>query len=382
MRIAYVQKNFHANNAGLVKGLTSRGHEFLPIVQYPPSAKSPPMNTGLDPIVIPYAAASRRRYENDRKRLDRRGLPAIGQLFRALREFRPDVVIVREVRGVSLVAVQIARALGATPVLLWDKPLTARKRLSLALLGPLLLPRRKIHMAYFGEIGELVQLGGLIGPSLLSTYPVESGPLRTQKKRATNDRVRLVAIGSLNNRVKRFDWIIDAIATRGIADLVDVTFIGLGSESSYSFNVVREREAALGVRPSTFLFNVPHSEVLNRLPTFDVLVHPALKGLADVVIAEAMANGVPPLCSERCGTHICFVDRESGRIFRSDSIEDFSQKLDELVRDETLRDHLGAAAQARARQLLSPDAWAQRFEAVIESWPPTARRASARDVVR
>ncbi len=375
MRIAYVQKNFHANNAGIVAGLTERGHQFLPIVQDAPGTKSPVLPDGVQqPVIVPYTAASLRRYGNDRKRLTRRGLPVIRQLFRALRRFRPDVVIVREVRGVSLVAVQIARLLGATPVLLWDKPLTASKRPLLALLGPLVLPRRKIHMAYFGEVGQLVRLGGLIGPSLLSTYPVETGPERAHSDMTEADRVRLVAIGSLDNRVKRLDWIIDAIAARGLSDLTDITFIGLGSESSRYFRAVRERESTLGVRPSTFLFNVPHSEVLDRLPGFDVLVHPALKGLADVVIAEAMANGVPALCSERCGTHICFVDGESGRIFRSDSFEDFAEQLERLVRDEGLRRQMGLAAHQRARHLLTPDAWAQRFESLIERWPPANDR--------
>ena len=384
MKIAYVQRSFHANNAGIVAGLTERGHEFLPIVQYAPGAKSPGVTRALEPVVIPYAGGSLRRHRSDRKRLDRRGLPVIRQLLRTLRSFRPDVVIVREVRGVSLVAVQMARLLGATPVLLWDKPLTAKKRPLLALLGPLVLPRRKIHMAYFGEIGELVPMGGLIGRSLLSTYPVEVGPDRADTEQTSDDRIRLVAVGSLDNRVKRLDWIIDAIAARGIADLVDVTFIGLGSASSHYFGAVREREAALGLRPSTFVFNLAHSEVLKRLQIFDVLVHPALKGLADVVIAEAMANGVPPLCSERCGTHICFVDGESGRVFRSDSFEDFAEKLEELVRDTTSRARMGVAAQDRARSHLSPDVWALRFESLVEQWPPALGPLdpSARDVVR
>ncbi len=370
MRIAYVQKNFHANNAGIVAGLTARGHAFLPIVQVPPGTKSPQGSQSLEPAIVPYRASSQRRYADDDKLLARRGLPVIRQLSQTLRDFRPDVVIVREVRGVSLVAIQIARWLRATPVLLWDKPLTARKRPLLALLGPLLLPRRKIHMASFGEIGGTVHLGGLIGRSLLSTYPATPGPERQRTQTAAISRVRLVSIGSLDNRVKRLDWITDAIADRGLGELVDVTFIGLGSESSHFVRAVREREEALGVAPATFLFNVPHPEVMRMLPSFDILVHPALKGLADVVIAEAMASGIPPLCSERCGTHICFVDGESGRVFHSDSKTDFAAKLEELVRDDQLRRTMGVAAQQRAQQHLTPEVWVRRFESLVEHWPP------------
>jgi len=189
-------------------------------VRCPPGSKSADTSLAMDPVVVPYRSTSLRRHPNDRKRLDRRGLPELRQLFRTLRDFRPDVVIVRGTRAVSVVAVQMARALGATPVLLWDKPLTARKRPLLALLGPLILPLRRIHTGYFGAIGGLVQLGGLIGPSLLSTGPVAPAPPKRHGTVPAGDRVRLVAVGSLDNRVKRWDWIINALAAEGIADRV------------------------------------------------------------------------------------------------------------------------------------------------------------------
>jgi glycosyltransferase involved in cell wall biosynthesis len=374
VRIAFVQKNFHPNNVGIIAGLHDRGHDVVPIVQYPGGAKSASATLALDPVVVPYQPSSLRRYRADRKRLDRRGLPHVRQLFRELRAFRPDVVLVKEVRGVSLIAVQIARLLGAKTVLLWDKPLTARKRPLLAVLGPLLLPRRKIHTAYFGDLGARVPMGGLIGPSLLLSFPVLPGPPIEPGWQEEDAKVRIVSIGSLTNRVKRFDWVVDAIGVSGLADRVDVTFIGLGNEQSAAVRAIREREQAHGLRPSTILYDVPHPEVLRLLPTFDVLAHPALRGMADVVIAEAMTNGVVPLCSERCGTHVCFVDGVSGRLFRSDSFEEFAERLTELVTNGTLRRSMAREAHVRAHEHLSPSAWALQFERLVA----TERRRSPR----
>lgn len=375
MRIAIVQKNLHPNNAGIIAGLRSRGHELLIVLHVPPGVKSAELPSDLECTVVPFRAASLHRYRGHDKRLARLGVPEFRLLWTTLREFHPDVVIAKGDTRATQITVQIARLLGATPVMIWDKPRTAQKARILSFLGPLVLPRRKVHMGYFGAVGSTVRLGGLLGRSLLSTYPIEVSPRRDrvvhEEARDRHDLpVQLVAVGSLENRVKRLDWVIDAIADGGIADRVEVTFIGLGSESSHYFRAIRNREAVRGVRPSKFLFNLPHDEVLARLPAFEVLVHPSLKGLADAVIGEAMSRGVVPICSERVGTHICFEDGVSGLIFRSDSLEDFTSKVVELVTDDERRERMRAAASERAERVLTPDAWATRFEELVARWPP------------
>lgn len=375
MRIALVQKSLHPNNAGIIAGLRGRGHDLHLVLHVPPGTRSAVLPPDLDPVVIPYRAASVRRHAGQPKRLSRLGVPELGPLRDTLREFRPDVVIAKGDSRAVQATVQVARLLRATPVMVWDKPRTARKARALSVLGPLVLPRRKIHMGYFGEIGSTVRLGGLLGRSLLSTYPVETAEqgvdhLRAGAEERRDGPVRLVAIGSLENRVKRLDWIIDAIADGGIADRVEVTFIGIGSESSHYYRAIREREVARGLQASTFLLNLSHDEVLALLPTFDVLVHPSLKGLSDAVIGEAMARGVAPICSERVGTRICFEDGVSGLVFRSDSHEDFTAKLVGLVNDDERRVRMRRAALERAERLLTPEAWAIRFEELVAQWPP------------
>lgn len=375
MRIALVQKSLHPNNAGIIAGLRDRGHDLHLVLHVPPGTRSAVLPPDLAPVVVPYRTTSVRRHAGQPKRLSRLGVPELGPLRDTLREFRPDVVIAKGDNRAVQATVQVARLLRATPVMIWDKPRTARKARALSVLGPLVLPRRKIHMGYFGEIGSTVRLGGLLGRSLLSTYPVETAEqgldhLRSGAEERPDGPVRLVAIGSLDNRVKRLDWIIDAIADGGIADRVEVTFIGIGSESSHYYRAIRERETARGVQPSTFLLNLSHDEVLERLPSFDILVHPSLKGLADAVIGEAMARGVAPICSERVGTRICFEDGVSGLVFRSDSHEDFTARLVELVNDDERRSRMRRAALERAERLLTPEAWAIRFEELVAQWPP------------
>ena len=60
----------------------------------------------------------------------------------------------------------------------------------------------------------------------------------------------------------------------------------------------------------------------------------------------------------------------SGLVFRSDSHEDFTAKLVGLVNDDERRGGMRRAALERAERLLTPEAWAIRFEELVAQWPP------------
>lgn len=364
MRVAIVRKSFHPNNAGMISGLLDAGHAVTVIVQHAGGTKTASGSVNLEPEILPYSDRSVQRYGHSKKLLDRRGLPKTLMLFRMLRDFRPDVVIVKDVRAVSIIGVQLARVLGAKPILLSDKPVLARKWPLLAIIAPLVLPKRKIHLSALGEIGHFSRLGGLLGSSLLSTHPIKewNGGLIPRKR---DEPVRIVSVGSLDNHRKRLDWIADALHEGGIANVVEVTHIGLGSEASYFFKEVRRREQKHGLPRSRFLFNVPHAQVLDLLHSFDILAHPAPRCLADVVVPEAMMHGVIPICSRRCGTHVCFKDGISGLTFEPNSKSEFIEKLTRAVRNLEEREQMRSAAVERARLLFTPQAWVTRLERMV-----------------
>lgn len=364
MRIAFVQKNFHPNSVGLIRGLQERGHIVLNVIQY---YRLPPDQDEVDvtSVVIPYGRVSLAMHSRSKKRLDRRALPRLWVLSREFRKFRPDVVIVKETRAAALVAGLVGRLLGAKVVLMCDKPLPFRKIPWLATVGRLFLPRIKFHMGHRGEIGEDVDLGGLAGRSRLLPYPVSPNPSVTP--RATGAaRTRIVAVGSLNSRRKRMTWSTEAVVAAGLSEDVDITYVGLGTETSFSFREIRETEQRHGISPATILLGLPHSEVMELLPTFDLFVHPARNEPFGAVVPEAMAAGLPVICSSTCGSRVCFENGLSGLIFASDSFEEFTRAVERLVRDSELRNTMGVAAYRRVEDHLHPVRWAEMFEDLVE----------------
>jgi len=367
MKIAFFQKNFHPNSVGIFQGLLEHGHEVLNVVQYLTGSKSGNTSVGVTTVELPYGRVSSWAFFGKKKLLDRRGLPNVRRLVRLLRDFRPEVVIVKEIRGVSLAVIAVARFLGVIPVLFSDKPKTAKKSPLLAVLGGLVLPRRKFHMGHFGSVGHFFPLGWALGESLLLTYPVRPNPQGPKPPvDGAFEPVRIVTVSSLSNRRKLLTMLTEAVIASGLAHRVTVTYIGLGDESSHFYKEIREREAAAGLAPSAFLFNLPHHEVLLRLREFDIFVLPARNELFGVVVPEAMAQGLPVVCSTTTGARVCFEDGISGLTFASGSLEGLTEQLARLIEDTKLRGDMGRAAHERVTKHLAPDVWVRRLESLVE----------------
>lgn len=76
----------------------------------------------------------------------------------------------------------------------------------------------------------------------------------------------------------------------------------------------------------------------------DVLLHPTIYDSFGLVVAEAMANGVPPVVTEQAGISELIKHRESGWIVEGDPISGTTTALAELSSNPTLRARIGNAA--------------------------------------
>lgn len=365
MRIMFVQKNFHPNSVGQFEGLAARGHEVIGLMQYVDGAKSGVSSSPLRPERLDYGRLSHWVWRKNRKRLDQRALPRTSQLVRSLRRERPDVVVVKGLRTTSTVTALLAPLFGARVVLSWEKPKRARKSWWLLAGGGLFLPRMKFHMGHYGRVGEDFDLGNPVGLSRLLPYPVAPHPSAAPAAVSTG-RTQVVAVGSLNNRRKRMSWLTEAVIAAGLSEEVDITYVGLGSEDSFFFREIRDIEQRNGMPPATILLNLPHSELTDLLPRFDLFVLPARNEPFGAVVPEAMAAGLPVICSSTCGSRVCLEDGVSGRIFPAQSFEEFAAALAELVRDDELRRMMAVAAYRRVEEELNPIRWAEMFEDLVE----------------
>jgi colanic acid/amylovoran biosynthesis glycosyltransferase len=108
--------------------------------------------------------------------------------------------------------------------------------------------------------------------------------------------------------------------------------------------------------------------VLELLQASDAFVLPSagLGEAAPVSVMEAMAIGLPVVCSIIGGTADMITDGVDGLLIAQKDVAGLAQAFEKLARDLTLRQRLGQAARARAIEVFDYRVMAKKLHEVIE----------------
>lgn len=93
-----------------------------------------------------------------------------------------------------------------------------------------------------------------------------------------------------------------------------------------------------------FQGRISQSALMQELAAATVFVLPSYQENAPMVIAEAMAVGVPVIASRLCGIPDMVQDGRTGYLIEPDDIEDIANKIVSLLSDDRLRAKMGDAA--------------------------------------
>jgi len=164
----------------------------------------------------------------------------------------------------------------------------------------------------------------------------------------------ILSVGVLISR-KRHELLIEAFeAVRSVRSDVSLILVGDGPE--------RERLAALVAErgiPDVHFTGEVVADVGRYFALADVFVLPALGGLA---INEAMAYGLPVICSEGDGTEQDLViPGRTGLFFRKNDISDLAEKVLQLLASATRRIDMGAGAREHVYRVASMSRMVSRF---------------------
>ncbi len=145
------------------------------------------------------------------------------------------------------------------------------------------------------------------------------------------------------------------ILTRGFAQLTELQGVRLvivgGDESARpEFDRLESIAAEVGVLDAvTFTGAVDHHLLPDYYRAADVVVMPSFAESFGLVAVEAMACGVPVVASRVGGLASTVADGRTGYLVPWRCPEPFAEKIELLLRNEPLRDALGAAGVERVR---------------------------------
>lgn len=151
--------------------------------------------------------------------------------------------------------------------------------------------------------------------------PAQAAP-RAERGGIRDEHFKILFVGQLIQR-KRVDLLFKALS--GIADLPwSLTVVGSGE--------LREKLGELAVdlgigQHVTFLQNMGNAEVFSLMTRSDALVLPSRFDGWGAVVSEALASGLPVVCSDRCGASDLLIDQPNGYVFRADSAQDLEKGI-------------------------------------------------------
>ena len=167
---------------------------------------------------------------------------------------------------------------------------------------------------------------------------------------------RVLFAGWINRR-KNIGAAIRAVALlAGQGQTVSLHAAGEFSDDEY-LQEVEGLIDELGAEAQVSLLGRVSQDVLRaELAEASVLILPSLQENAPMVIAEAMAAGVPVVASNVCGMPTMIDDGVNGFLIEPNDIEGIAGKLAPLLKDRELHGTMSNAAREKARNTYHPDA--------------------------
>ncbi|MBN1102446.1 MAG: glycosyltransferase [Deltaproteobacteria bacterium] len=139
--------------------------------------------------------------------------------------------------------------------------------------------------------------------------------------------------------------------------------IGDGPERSYLLRLAANLNCERNVR---FLGWIPREELLEILPSIDVLLHPSFHEQFGYVVLEAMAAGKPVVCIDKAGPSGLVSEDCGFKIQVTDPrqvVNEIFAALAQLASNNAKRMSMGAAARKRAGTIFS---WSRKGEEMFE----------------
>ena len=150
-------------------------------------------------------------------------------------------------------------------------------------------------------------------------------------------------------------------AATAAAEDVHLVLVGEGPEETRLRAFVDDRNLAGRVR-----FCGRANDVRPYLAAMDIFVLPSSSEVFSNAILEAMAMGLPVICSAVGGSVEMVVDGETGLTYPRHDVESLAEQLSALIADADRRRSLGEAGAARVREVFSIEAMDRKYLAVID----------------
>lgn len=336
MNILFLAPRFHTNQADLARKLTEEGHRVSFLVMGQSQSED---HSVIEPFVVGPGRVGRLLNRvvnptNDFARMASTAIPCVFRLYRGLIGAKPDVAIVRGAIAPYILLSLPYLFFRRTRIVIYTQGPQFREALSPRLRAFYWTAFRVCRFRWFTPVKWR---GGPEGKhvthSCMKFIPFFKRVHPGASRRTYNlSRPRFLAVGKFVER-KNFLLLLEAFADLCRDYPIALTLIGECStpqHRDYHARVLSWIQARGVQERVQVLTNTPPAFVQEQYLAHDVFIMPSVREPASIAQLEAMAHGLPVICSEDNGTAHYVRHGENGYIVRP-TTEDLTRAMREVL---------------------------------------------------
>ncbi len=339
MKFLFVAPRFHTNLYYRVLSLQSKGHEVRVLVLYRGKSEYYKDVTFQE---IPLSNLSKILIFFVRK-FKKSGLKSHyeiilqspnGKLKKEIKNFAPDIIFLKEFKNFLAFKTIWAGWRTKSEIFVFAQSRTTTIKGSQNLFRILLRLFKRFNVrAFITPVWQTYQAFSSVKilpvfyvPFVFPIQDIGNRPFPIEK-----DKLKIISIGKY---VKRKDQLllikaIERLRKKGYN--IEVNFFGEIAEPAYYENLKDYLHTHRLLNSIHLNTNVPYTEIKKEYLRHDVFVLPSYKEPAAYSPVEAMAYGLPVICSSECGTNCYIKEGVNGFIFKAHDRSDLEKTLEQIA---------------------------------------------------
>ncbi len=296
----------------------------------------------------------------------RYAFPPLRLFLREWRRFRPTVAVIRDPNtAYGVIALAVAKLHRVQVVLYTQGP-------KYRVMGP---GRRLLRQLLAAALGVqwMTPVLGEQGTSTISRmhyvpFVVEPMVCPEEKRWFGRGHINVMTVGKFEPR-KNHSLLLQAVrALRQRGYPVRLTIVGECTTPSHrqEYERVRACVESLDLEDSVdILVNQRFSAVRALYGEHDAFVLPSRSELVGVSLLEAMAAGLPVVCSDSAGAQYYVERGMNGYVFRANDVDDLTEKLSAMLEDRRRLVDMGRRSHQLVLERHRPESYARALERIV-----------------